>query len=669
MIFCAFDFTVSDGFLARFDSTAICFTCALLFVFGRTGPSSHPGKHGPVFGREEAWQWDGRNGVGSHLLPHPADASLHLGDESSGPSGVRDLSAARLRQRTGLECLCDGFVSRFEEGRKVTGHQGKSDSVDFADVKFIKCRICIHWLIDWLILAWILREAALIDRLIGQILVSIVREVVDWLIDWSNSLSFVSSFVECFSRQIYLLFWFQQSAPSFAFSSFLQGICITPMAKDIGFYIMVGLLFVIAVTVVAAGVVDCVFRRRYRASPHGLLNGSDADNVPQIYEQTKTAHGNGLTLTTTTTTTTTTQQLDGQRQPKYGYANVPACLKPRELTNFFSNFSLRIFIFRSTSTRGIICFGPKNQIKPEFAFFFHLFCFSSFLLFIFYFSKKFSAQKCVLFYRIFVPYSCIYFCGIFFCGIFWVFLAVLCFHMMTNVRAIFSSQTEGEISFLHGFRVLAVWWIVSSLPPWTRGTRNSKYEFVHVSYPLDLGKHLLARQQIFPWVIFDFFPPFVNQKWPLHFGAFSQTHPSVPYLASQGTDFENHEIEIFQRFFSQRIRWRFTGPLKPLDSSWFWIRVRGWMLLRLSSLLCSSSTDPCIIFPHHFLSKRKEFFFSFHEGYAVDTFFLVSGAMLAYVLYRDLSKHDGKINWVLVYFRRWWWWVFARLFARLVFFH
>lgn len=38
---------------------------------------------------------------------------------------------------------------------------------------------------------------------------------------------------------------------------------------------------------------------------------------------------------------------------------------------------------------------------------------------------------------------------------------VLCFHLPTNLRTIGAMANDGEIDFLHGFRVLSMWWIVS----------------------------------------------------------------------------------------------------------------------------------------------------------------------------------------------------------------
>lgn len=97
------------------------------------------------------------------------------------------------------------------------------------------------------------------------------------------------------------------------------------MEKDVGFHVMFTFVGLIIAAIVAALVVDAIYRRRYRESPNGFLNGTDANDVPvHIYEHTKTANSNGLAVAT--------HQLEAApRKPKYGYANVPAFLKPREL--------------------------------------------------------------------------------------------------------------------------------------------------------------------------------------------------------------------------------------------------------------------------------------------------------------------------------------------------
>ncbi|OQV21570.1 putative Nose resistant to fluoxetine protein 6 [Hypsibius exemplaris] len=139
----------------------------------------------------------------------------------------------------------------------------------------------------------------------------------------------------------------------------VQGICIKPLAKNAGFYIMASLIGLIIVTITAAAVVDCIYRRRYKESPNNLLHGSELNDVTvQIYGDSKTVNGNGLPVMTTQHTVVT-------QKPKYGYANVPACLKP-----------------------------------------------------------------------------------------------LLCYNIMTNVRSVLSTRVEEEISFLHGFRVLSIWWII-----------------------------------------------------------------------------------------------------------------------------------------------------------------------------------------------------------------
>lgn len=207
----------------------------------------------------------------------------------------------------------------------------------------------------------------------------------------------------------------------------VRSICVKTMPKTEGFYVMATLIVLIAFVVTAAGVVDCLYRRRYKNSHNGDLNGGDAT---EVFDQTKVS-GKGLVITS--------KHLEIQRKQKYGYANVPAFLKP-----------------------------------------------------------------------------------------------LLCFNIMTNFRSIVSAGTEGEISFLHGFRVLSLWWIILG----------------HTYY---LGRNF----------------------------------------------FENSLM-----FFDD-------------------VRSAGFQIV-------------------------------LNAGYAVDSFFLLSGLLIAYVLFRDLAKHDGKLNWVLVYFHRWW---------------
>jgi peptidoglycan/LPS O-acetylase OafA/YrhL len=40
--------------------------------------------------------------------------------------------------------------------------------------------------------------------------------------------------------------------------------------------------------------------------------------------------------------------------------------------------------------------------------------------------------------------------------------------------------------------------------------------------------------------------------------------------------------------------------------------------------------------------------------YAVDTFFWLSGLLMAYLFVRELQAKDGKVPWGMVYFHRFW---------------
>jgi peptidoglycan/LPS O-acetylase OafA/YrhL len=40
--------------------------------------------------------------------------------------------------------------------------------------------------------------------------------------------------------------------------------------------------------------------------------------------------------------------------------------------------------------------------------------------------------------------------------------------------------------------------------------------------------------------------------------------------------------------------------------------------------------------------------------YAVDTFFWLSGLLMAFLFIRELDTRNGKVNWFLVYFHRFW---------------
>lgn len=111
---------------------------------------------------------------------------------------------------------------------------------------------------------------------------------------------------------------------------------------------------------------------------------------------------------------------------------------------------------------------------------------------------------------------------------------ILCWNFMTNLRSIFASGNEGDISFLHGFRVLSMWWIILG----------------HTYY---FGKNFFENSMTF---------------------------------------FGDVRTAMFQIVLN--------------------------------------------------------------AGYAVDSFFLLSGLLISYVLLRDLSKNNGRLNWALVYFHRWW---------------
>ncbi|GAU88231.1 hypothetical protein RvY_00971 [Ramazzottius varieornatus] len=111
---------------------------------------------------------------------------------------------------------------------------------------------------------------------------------------------------------------------------------------------------------------------------------------------------------------------------------------------------------------------------------------------------------------------------------------LLCWNFMTNLRSIFASGNEGDISFLHGFRVLSMWWII-------------------------LG----------------------------------------------------HTYYFGRNFFENTLT--FYGDV-----------------------------------------RTAMFQIVLNAGYAVDSFFLLSGLLISYVLLRDLQKNNGRLNWALVYFHRWW---------------
>ena len=103
--------------------------------------------------------------------------------------------------------------------------------------------------------------------------------------------------------------------------------CVFKVARDVGFYVMVAIIGLILLTVVAAAVVDLIYRRRYEEGNHAVLNGTDQSlELPQVTETKVVSHGNGTTLTT--------HHFESKQvvtKSKYGYANVPMFLKPRKL--------------------------------------------------------------------------------------------------------------------------------------------------------------------------------------------------------------------------------------------------------------------------------------------------------------------------------------------------
>ncbi|XP_055338678.1 nose resistant to fluoxetine protein 6-like [Paramacrobiotus metropolitanus] len=209
----------------------------------------------------------------------------------------------------------------------------------------------------------------------------------------------------------------------------VQGICVTPLAKTPGFYVMISICVLILIVVIAAGVVHCAFRRRYDTGKG--LNGTEIPlQQPSVEIYTQKTATNG---------TTVVQHTEITKKPKFGYANIPTFLRP-----------------------------------------------------------------------------------------------LLCFHIPTNLSSIGAMAGEGEIAFLHGFRVLSMWWII-------------------------LG----------------------------------------------------HTYYLGMNFVANRL-----------------------ML--------------------YFKARTLTFQLILNAGYAVDSFFLLSGLLITYVLVRELTKNNGKLNWIVVYFHRWW---------------
>eukprot|EP01137_Pigoraptor_chileana_P015629 Opistho-2@71817 len=86
--------------------------------------------------------------------------------------------------------------------------------------------------------------------------------------------------------------------------------------------------------------------------------------------------------------------------------------------------------------------------------------------------------------------------------------------------------------------------------------------------------------------------------------------------------------------------------MRVLSMAWV---VLGHTVMQVLGLVGFQNLDA-------FSRSTKEWYFQFVLGgeYAVDSFFFISGFLVAYLLLKELRERDGRVNWGMFYFHRYW---------------